>query len=186
MNTNKLKNKSGFTLVEMIVTLLTVTLVTGLFLVLVNLVKNVYVEMEEASEGQIINSTITNAIQDELRYASYVETTGEADAEGYYSFSYCSESLGVGDGCSIMDTLDVTPGATTKSSVFVKQGDKEYELVSSKSYVFNLEAFVDARYNPELQKFKVKIKVGDFTRRSQNSTIIETEFIVIPLNKKGL
>jgi len=181
MNINrKIKNKKGFTLVESVVTLLTATIVTALFLVLVNLAKNTYVEMQEASQGQILSANITNAIQDELRYASYVRTTDSADSNGESSFTYYSASLGQGDGCSIV-SLDLNGSGKTK--IYVKHGDDKYALIGNETYIFNLQGSVDCKYNKNKKQFHCIVTITD---SKNNATIITSEFYVDPLNKGSL
>lgn len=176
---DKMKNSKGFTLLEMTITLLTVTLVTSLFFVMVSLVKNVYIEMEETAESQVLCSTLTNAIQDELRYASVVSP----NADG--SFTYYSESLGIGDGCKIVNVK-----VDGKNLIAVEKGGKNYYFVSSKSYIHNLEADVNARFVEKnsngVPAFYVTIKIYDYKKRVDANPFIESTFEVIPLNQNGL
>jgi len=176
---NKLKNSKGFTLLEMTVSLMTVTIVTSMLFLMVNLVRKVYINMEEVAESQVLCSTLTNAIQDELRFASIIQIDPNDCVNGKYAFTYFSESLGIG-----ADSSFANVDHDGRSMIAVQQDGVYYYFVSEKSYIHNLEAFVDARYDPTegKQAFYVTIKVLDYISGKIEDPLIESTFQVAPLN----
>lgn len=84
----KLKSSRGLTLVEMlaaalVLSLLALMLQTGLFMA-----QNSYTTMTAQSESQLLLSTLTNLLSNELRYARNVETNPSAQLVRYTSVNY--------------------------------------------------------------------------------------------------
>lgn len=84
----KLKSDRGLTLIEMIVAtgilaLLGLMLHTGLFMA-----RDSYNNVTEESETQLLLSTLSNLLSNELRYARDVTTTGDGKLEHYTSAVY--------------------------------------------------------------------------------------------------
>ncbi len=84
----KLKNSRGLTLVEMIaavgvLALLGLMLNTGL-----SMAQDSYNKMTGEAESQLLLSTLTDLLSNELRYARDVVTNGEGSLERYTSVNY--------------------------------------------------------------------------------------------------
>ncbi len=88
----KLKSDRGLTLIEMVVAtgilaLLGMMLSTGLFLA-----RDSYNNVTEEAEGQLLLSTLSDLLSNELRYARDIETTADGKLEHYTSASYGSNT----------------------------------------------------------------------------------------------
>lgn len=84
----KLKSSRGLTLVEMVaaagvLALLGMMLNTGLFMA-----QDSYNKMTGEAESQLLLSTLTNLLSNELRYARDVETDGSGKLQRYTSVNY--------------------------------------------------------------------------------------------------
>ena len=89
----KLKQNNGFTLSELLIATLILLLVSGMLVTCIHLgLKQLYKQTQE-SEAQILCTTLSTAIQDELSYAGNVETETTSDGE-FVSFSKESKKVG--------------------------------------------------------------------------------------------
>jgi len=183
MNTSKIRNYKGFTLIEAVVSLLTVTIVTSLFMTLVFFVKDTYEDLETNSEAQILSATLTNYVQDELRYATFVSEIEGVAADASTNFTYYSKTLGEGMDCKLISRVDNGEKGDNKEKLYIsyiEDGATLYHpLVGKSSYVFKLQANLNVRYDSTSKTFHVKIKI--YTNKYQD--IITSEFTVDPLNK---
>jgi len=178
---NRLKNSKGFTLVESIVSLITVTIITALLFTLITLVKNTYIELQKSSEGQVLSAIITNIVQDELRYATDVNIIDSSTKE----FTYTSQSTNA-TSCTLVsydpNTKKENDGKAGDYKIYIRTGTGNYNQITGNGiYVFGLKADIDTKYIAESGKdsyFEVKLRIYD-----DKKDIITTEFIVKPLNK---
>lgn len=91
---NKLKQKKGFTLVEMLMCMLILILLSGICNIGMNLASDSYNASVFESESQMLSSSINTYLADILRYSTTVTTAGEEAGEasqeviGFYSNSY--------------------------------------------------------------------------------------------------
>ena len=83
---SRLKSSRGMTFMELLCAVLILMMSTALVLVGVNLALTPYRANMEASEAQVLYSTLTTVISDKLRYCGTVETAEElAGGETYVS-----------------------------------------------------------------------------------------------------
>ena len=71
---SRLKSSRGMTFMELLCAVLILMMSTALVLVGVNLALTTYRANMEASEAQVLYSTLTTVISDKLRYCGTVET----------------------------------------------------------------------------------------------------------------
>lgn len=88
----KLRSRCGLTLIEMVaaagvLALLGMMLHTGLFMA-----QDSYTKMTQESESQLLLSTLSDLLSNELRYARDVVTTGDGSLQQYTSANYGRET----------------------------------------------------------------------------------------------
>ena len=138
----KLENKKGFTLVEMLACIITLTILGSICTTGINFALKCYQDSVFESESQMLKSTLDLSINDILRYATDVKTEGNADAEGNKSVTgfTCSRYQITGG------TIDVGISDNSKNKFVVYNlsidyegnGRKEYLLVGNQVYGDNL------------------------------------------------
>ena len=156
----KLKSSRGLTLVEMVaaagvLALLGLMLNTGLFMV-----QNSYSEMTGEAESQLLLSTLTDLLSNELRYARDVVTGGGGELLRYTSVNYGRNT-----------TLSLNENAQLEAN--------SRQMLSGGAYgngTYRIEAW-SIVYDQTAKLFTVQLKV---TGRSSVSN--ETEFSVRCLN----
>lgn len=167
----KWNNKKGFTLVEMLVTVIVMLLVTEIISLCVQLSTKYYTQSVRNSESQTICGALSAAVQEELQYATKVQPlTGNAlDADGYYQgFTYYSRARQHGSNCSIV---------CNDGKLFVHKGDNDYALVGSETYTYNLKADMSCRWHPD-GYFSVTMEV-----KNGSDVLASEAFDVYPLNE---
>jgi len=191
----KLGNK-GFTLIESLFALILVAILMGILVMITTLSKDYYKDSESHSEGQMLASSLTNAIQDELRYATGVteeteepvniifydisEEDGSKTSNSYKArhFTYYSNSdidkkninaIGYGVRCSIISDKS---GADNPYKIYVQTlSGAKYPLVGNGSYVHNLEAFADVYFVEDVKRFYVTLVVYDNKKVTHSSIV---------------
>ena len=80
---SRLKSSRGMTFMELLCAVLILMMSTALVLVGVNLALTTYRANMEASEAQVLYSTLTTVISDKLRYCGTVETAEDGTSPKY-------------------------------------------------------------------------------------------------------
>ena len=83
----KLKDKKGLTLVEMLCTVAILVLVSMVMVLGVQLGVRSYAKSVSYSEAQVLCSTLTTTISDELRYSGTLKVDGSGSVTGFFSSS---------------------------------------------------------------------------------------------------
>lgn len=135
----KLRRTGGFTLTEVLVTLLIFSILTLAILVGTGSAAKVYRKAVLASEAQTLSSTLVQGLSDELRYARNIQTDGAGEVTSF-------------------DSATFGPAAAIDSSGdTVKLGQQE--LLSPGAYTSGLKAKVDVTYDGGV--FQMTVTVSD-------------------------
>ena len=86
----KLKDKKGLTLVEMLCTVAILVLVSMVMVLGVQLGVRSYAKSVSYSEAQVLCSTLTTTISDELRYSGTLKVNGSGSVTGFFSQQFGS------------------------------------------------------------------------------------------------
>ena len=167
-NTNSQK---GFTLLEMLVTVVVMLMVTAIIILCVQLSTKYYKQSVKQSESYTICSELAAAIQEELQYATKIQPvdTSALDAEGYYTgFTYYSRARQHGSNSSIV---------CDEGKIYVRKGGNDYGIVGSETYTYDMKADLRCRWHPN-GFFQVELKM-----MSGETVMAEESFRVNPLNK---
>ena len=158
---NKLRDRRGFTLTELLCAVLIVLLVSALLTVGVRFAGRTYNSSMQLSEAQELCSTLTSVISDKLRFCGTV--TPGADGSLDHIFI---QDLGSVEGAAFQVDAD---GQLTLGST---------RLLSSAAYPRGLRVRdVSLRYDSASGIFTVTLQVG-----TVDSTLAETDFEVRRLN----
>ena len=160
---NKLRDRRGFTLTELLCAVLIVLLVSALLTVGVRFAGRTYNSSMQLSEAQELCSTLTSVISDKLRFCGTV-TPG---ADGSLDHIFIQDLGSVeGEGAAFQVDAD---GQLTLGST---------RLLSSAAYPRGLRVRdVSLRYDSASGIFTVTLQVG-----TVDSTLAETDFEVRRLN----
>ncbi len=164
--TNKLIDRKGMTLTELLAGIIVMLLVAGIMVIGVKVGSDAYVKSVSMSEAQQLCSTLTTLVNDELRYCSTIKIkTNEV--------TFGSDRFGKQD---VNEYLRF--GQNDKGQVTL--GDNK--ILSSRSYPYNLKAKVkDLTYDQNLGDngtFTATIEVY----RTEGAVLATTTFQVQPLN----
>lgn len=85
---SRLKSSRGMTFMELLCAVLILMMSTALVLVGVNLALTTYRANMEASEAQVLYSTLTTVISDKLRYCGTVETAEDGTITQIFAQGY--------------------------------------------------------------------------------------------------
>lgn len=157
----KLKSNSGMSLMEMICAigislLIGVAIITG-----IDFATRYYKRTASTSEANILSSTLTAAVTDELRYIGSFKADSDGNITEFFSQSFGKLSGGFGSDDGI---------------IIVGSGADAHLLLSSNAYTNGLKAYIDVKYRSPEGVFKVKLTV-----MSGSNTLVN-EFEVSPLN----
>ena len=159
----KLKDKKGLTLVEMLCTVAVLVLVSMVMVLGVQLGVRSYAKSVSYSEAQVLCSTLTTTISDELRYSGTLKVDGSGNVTGFFS-----QQFGSGDYTAF----------TTTPEGHVQLGGKD--ILPAKAYPYGIQAKVESlTYDDYTSLFKVKLSVKDSENKN---TLAETTFEVEKLN----
>ncbi len=158
----KLQSRQGFTLTEMLCTLavlalLGVALVTGL-----RFGARYYEQITTRAQAQILCTTLSAAIRQELGY------TGEVKAAGG-EFSYRSEKLGE----------DTRFAVDERGRVVLTNGRKTEDFISAETYIDGLRADLKILWESDTRLFTVYLQIKD---RENTGVLAAVEFQVRQLN----
>lgn len=160
----KLKNKSGLTLVEMLCCVVVMLLVSIGMVNGVSLAVRNYESSLMSSESQVLCSTLTNLVSDELRYSGAVDW--EAAPIRFYSRTYGSECI-----FSQNDSKQVTLNEIQRDGTPAQRG---YKLLPNRSYHLGLRASVTLSKAKD-NIFSVTILVTDSKDRELAQNVFEVE-----------
>lgn len=170
----RLKSKGGFSLIELLLTIVAMLLVTELITMTIQLSTKYYTKSVRSSESQTLSGALATAIQQELQYATKIQPSGStADGDGFYpGYTYYSRARQHGSGC----TLEVKDDGR----IYVRKGSgseaKYYALVGAKTYTYGMTAQMSCKWNLD-GYFQVELAI-----QSGEDTLTETSFRVYPLN----
>ena len=197
------KNRSGFSLVELLFSILILMLSTTVIIQCFNLGIGNFVKVTQASEAQLLCSSLSTAIQNELTYAQDVRVEG--DKITYFSNArrmgdYCSLRVAKNDGGWTIDddaggeiiiVQDLPNGDGTLPNDDGTKKSKYYPLVSPASYSAQnragvssaredfLLAFMDLKYDDG--KFAVDLWIGDSNHPTKDAALATAKFSVLPI-----
>lgn len=159
----KLKDKKGLTLVEMLCTVAILVLVSMVMVLGVQLGVRSYAKSVSYSEAQVLCSTLTTTISDELRYSGTLKVDGNGSVTGFFS-----QQFGSGDYTAF----------TTTPEGHVQLGGKD--ILPAKAYPYGIKAEVKSlTYDDVTALFTVQLSVKDSENKN---TLAETTFEVEKLN----
>ena len=159
----KLKDKKGLTLVEMLCTVAILVLVSMVMVLGVQLGVRSYAKSVSYSEAQVLCSTLTTTISDELRYSGTLKVDGSGNVTGFFS-----QQFGSGDYTAF----------TTTPEGHVQLGGKD--ILPAKAYPYGIKAEVKSlTYDDVSSLFTVRLSVKDSENKN---TLAETTFEVEKLN----
>ena len=159
----KLKDKKGLTLVEMLCTVAILVLVSMVMVLGVQLGVRSYAKSVSYSEAQVLYSTLTTTISDELRYSGTLKVDGSGSVTGFFS-----QQFGSGDYTAF----------TTTPEGHVQLGGKD--ILPAKAYPYGIKAEVGSlTYDDVTALFTVQLSVKDSENKN---TLAETTFEVEKLN----
>ena len=186
----KLSHSKGFSLVEMLFSILILMLSTTVIIQCFNLGVGNMVKETRASEAELLCSALTSSLQNELTYAQNIKIKdGKLD-------TYFSASRRMGEGSRIV--LD-------EGMLIIKTNDDKYPLVASSNYTsvnragvggtntYFLKAYLydnSIQWDSDNNVFKVELWVDDATKTSPVTELTEqtkkqvlaySEFSVKPL-----
>lgn len=170
----KQKKRRGFTLTELLCTLLILSLVMTAAVTGMTALANAYTRMLEKSQAEELSSTLTAAVTHELSYAKYVTVTGNGYADGYapvsgfYSDTYrkCGYVLltGTDNTASAAWTDTAQKGRIaiqTAAGYTPLPGQYNYPIVADDAYSPNLSAQItDLSYNADSGLFRVTLRIS--------------------------
>ena len=157
----KLRQTAGFTLTELLCTIVVLVLVSACVALGVSMGQRVYAKSVSYSEAQVLCSTLKTTMSDELRYSGTMQV--EDGVVGFFSQKYGGE--------------DAYAGFTTDEKGQVLLGG--HKLLPSKAYPYGIRAAVEVSYDEPTQMFDVTITIKN---RTQQDVLAKTEFQVKKLN----
>lgn len=168
---NKLRGRKGFTLVELLATIIVMLLVTEIISMTIQLSTKYYTQSVRNSESQTICGALSAAVQEELQYATKIQPKpgSTPDASGFYTdYTYYSRARQHGSNCTLECGSD--------GKLYVHKGTDSYALVGSETYTYGMKAEMECGWNPT-GYFHVSLKVLDGDKE-----LAEQTFDVYPLN----
>ena len=183
---DKLINRHGTSLGEMLVCVLIMLLASGLLVSGVSLASNLFERTFSKSQAQVIKSTLSAAVSEELRYTTHVwvEKTGSKYSfDGYFSNRYGGDE----DGESRFTIAD-DKGRTISSDSYGYICAAGNNMVSSKVYSHGYRANITIVPTVsgtgtgvlKIDYFTVTISIQ---KNGDSSTRESTTFMVIPINE---
>ena len=164
------RSRKGFTLVELLVTIVVMLLVTEIISLCIQLSTKYYTQSVRNSESQTICGALAAAVQEELQYATKVQPQigSSVDGEGFYpDYTYYSRARQHGSGCVLV---------CSDGKLYVRKGTSDYALVGSETYTYGMKADMTCRWNQD-GFFSVSLRVMDGDKELAAQT-----FKVYPLN----
>lgn len=158
----------GFTLVEMLCTIVLILLISALVVTGVQLGVKSYHRSISDSEAQVLCSTLTTAISDELRYAGTVHLAENAQTPyDLTEFTFFSQRYG-----------DYAAFTVNSDGQVLLSGNK---LIPSKAYAYGARARLAIEYDPNEGRFTVTLSIYD---RDESRELTKNTFEVKLLNRE--
>lgn len=140
----KLKNRSGFTLSEVLICVLILLLITAVVAGALPVAQNVYYKVVDGANAQVLLSTTIAALRDELSTAGQLRVERDVPVEGVtasYKITYRSAETGGTSGISVTDEGFLLQQYTDEDlTPSTNEGDKTRPLVSKKAATGELYA----------------------------------------------
>lgn len=160
---NRLRDRRGFTLTELLCAVLIVLLISALLVVGIRFAGKTYNSSLKLSEAQELCSTLTSVISDKLRFCGSVVSNENGDVDRIFIQDVGSVE-GEGAAFRLNDKQQIMLG--------------DSELLSAAAYPRGLQVRqIALRYDDATGIFTVTLQVGDST-----DTLAETTFHVKRLN----
>lgn len=176
----KLKKRNGVTLTETLIALIFCLITFALVCSAIAAGGRELKRETMQSEAKMLCSTLTMAIEDELRYAR--DISGSSTEDITYSFSQRA-----GSEAKDVSIKNKTPKGTDKSVIVVSvakaEGDVEYTIVPDNYYTQGMKAFLELKWgNAESSGghycFSGRVSVTD----SSDKELCSQTFAVRPIN----
>lgn len=156
--TKRLRGSKGFTLTELLCVTVVLILVSAAMALGITLSTRSFTRSVSSAEAQVLCSTLTTAVSDELRYA------GSIQVDGAGQLSFFSKSRGKQSSFGYDEKGQITLG--------------DERLISAASYAYQAVAELAVTYDAVRGVFTVTLLVKD----GDGVTLAENQFQVQPLN----
>ena len=190
--------RSGFTLVEMLVTLAVVSMITVLLATGVSFAMNQYANTKSLSEAKILHSTLKSIISNELATTEEI-TLGAASEQGgrvldsFHSKHYSAESADeqgagankAGSQFKIIGADSSSGDSSAYGEVALGAGDDQSKwvpLLSSAAYPYGLGAKVRAVYYDKTASRPSFFRVYLTIANAAGDPVVDESFDVSPYN----
>ena len=175
----KLSGSRGFSLGELLAATMILLLASQVMAEGVTFATRMYNESLTRSHGKELCSTLTAAIETELRYTTAITCDDSGNLLTYFSPAYGqtnSSFLSINDENKVQDSGEIAIQITNQTGKTVYQ-----KLISGSSYSsFDLKAKVEnAVYHKDTDSFQVTLSVLNKSGKS----LAENTFDVLPVNK---
>ncbi len=195
----RLRSRGGFSIAEMLVTVIILLLVSGGVAEGIRFGTEQYRKSMLLSEGKVLCSTLTSIIQSELsdtNVAHLVKAEGDGSVEDVNDYRAVDVFFSSVGRCSLI------PVTVTKNdadgTMTISKADDDYGelllgtvdaegavtgdlLLGSKAYTtYKLRVKAAIEYNPTKAIFRVKLQIR---APGEDKDILESTFSVLPLNK---
>ena len=153
------KNNKGFTLSEMLMTVLIICLVVILLGGGTYVIKNAYDRVTAKAEAQTIVSTAVTKLVDEFRYASVIVPEGSEASSGQ-----CTFFSGISKSTIWFRNADGDGSAGNKRGIIVCRGtesDDEMQLLTNETMAEGLTPQITYSYSNGVFNATVNVKYGD-------------------------
>lgn len=162
----KLQSKYGLSIVELLSAIIVMLLVTATLVIGVRLGVKAYVESVSMSEAQILCSTLTTTISDELRYADTIKVADDG------KITFFSKNFGGTGSEGISFSLN--------ENGQILLGNRA--ILSKRAYPYELRAAMDLKYDQQSRIFSVNLKI---MRASRAAVLAEDTFEVKAINAQS-
>ena len=178
----KLKDKTGFTMVELLVAMLIMLLATGALTMTINLaIKHFYKSVQE-SEAQVLCATLTEFVEDELSFATVMTSSPDSWSGGTHNMgngiAFYTETASsyarVGDSTGETYGQLVISGDNYAGNFFKAANSASYEVGNVRHY--DLAESMSLKWTGN--HYEVVIKIVD---KDDHSVLSKAEFTVKPV-----
>ena len=173
--TEKFSGRKGFSLGELLAATLILLLVSQVLAQGVAFAVRMYNESLTRSHSKQLCSSLTAAIETELRYATNIKYKTTGELTGYFSRTYGETTGG-------FLSVNEEDSKVDKGELAIKTSSGYQRLLSSSTYSsYDLKAKVGStKYVEAENKFTVELIIYD----SNGKQLLESTFDVIPINKQ--
>lgn len=168
----KLRNRKGLSITELLTAMLMLGLMTAVVATAVNLSSREYMRSVNAAGAQTLCSTLTMAVEDELRFAENISGSGE-------DYTYFSRSRGGGANSSIVivdENGALQTGGNPKGYLAVRNlADQLKHFTGMSSYTNGLKASITSSWDAAERIFSVSLSIIDTEDRTLASSTFRVE-----------